>query len=44
MNLQGLQRHWLEQIHRQPGGLKVDIVDFLLDRSPQLPADVVAAE
>jgi hypothetical protein len=44
MNLQGLQRHRPEQVDRQPGGLKVGIVDFLLDRSPQQPADVVTAE
>jgi hypothetical protein len=44
MHLQGLQRHRPEQVHRQPSGLKVDIVDFLLDCSPQQSADVVTAE
>jgi hypothetical protein len=35
VHLQGLQRHWPQQIHRQTGGLKVDVVDFSLDRARQ---------
>jgi hypothetical protein len=44
MHLQGLQRHRPEQVHRQPSGLKVDIVNFPLGRSPQQSADVVTAD
>jgi hypothetical protein len=44
MHPQGLQRHWPQQVDRQPGGLQLGIVDFLLDRSPEQAADVVAAE
>jgi hypothetical protein len=44
MHPQWLQRHWPQQVDRQPGGLQLGIVDFLLDRSPEQAADVVAAE